>query len=58
MNDQTNASMVSTLCEVLQKRLLEAEIKLEKRKDEIRRLNKELSQKDCVLAKESEIQEE
>ncbi|KAI9557627.1 Tryptophanyl-tR synthetase-like protein [Daphnia sinensis] len=58
MKDQTNASMVSTLCEDLQKQLLEAENKLEKRKDEIHRLNKELSHKDCVLAKGPEIQEE
>ncbi|KAK4016551.1 hypothetical protein OUZ56_031508 [Daphnia magna] len=58
IKDQTNASMVSTLCEDLQKQLLEAENKLEKRKDEIHRLNKELSHKDCVLAKGPEIQEE
>lgn len=58
IKDQTNASMVSTLCEDLQKQLLEAENKLEKRKDEIHRLNKELSHKDCELAKGPEIQEE
>lgn len=58
MKDQTNASMASTMCEDLQKQLLEAENKLEKNKDEIYRLNKELGHKYCMQANEAEIQEE
>jgi chromosome segregation ATPase len=58
IKDQTNASMVSNMCEDLQKQLLEAEAKLEKRKDEIESLKRELSHKDCVDAKGDAIQEE
>lgn len=58
IKDQTNASMVSTMCEDLQKQLLEAETKLEKRKDEIDSLKRELSRKDCVEAKGDAVQEE
>lgn len=58
IKDQTNASMVSSLCEDLQKQLLEAETKLEKRKDKIESLKRELSRKDCVEAKGDAIQEE
>lgn len=58
IKDQTNASMVSTMCEELQKQLLEAEAKLEKRQDEIECLKRELSRKDCIEVKGDAIQEE
>lgn len=58
IKDQNNASMVSTMCEELQKQLLEAEAKLEKRKDEVECLKRELSRKDCIEVKGDAMQEE
>ena len=58
MKEQNNASMMSTMCEDLQKQLLEADTKLERRKDTIETLKQELSRyKDRAKSKDG-FQEE
>ena len=57
IKEQNNASMVSNMCEDLQKQLLEAETLLEKRKEEIERLTEELSRKSRTDA-DSGLQDE
>ena len=53
IKEQNNASVMSSMCEDLQKQILEAESQLEKRKDEIEQLHKEVSRwKNRALAGE------
>lgn len=43
LKEQSNSSAMSNMCEDLQKQMLEADSLLEKRKDEIERLSKEVT---------------
>lgn len=53
MKEQNNASMMSTMCEDLQKQLLEAETKLDKRNDVIESLKQEIGRyKDRAQSKD------
>jgi len=58
IKEQNNASMVSNMCEDLQKQLLEAETLLEKRKEEIERLTEELSRSKSRTDADSGLQDE
>lgn len=58
IKEQNNASMVSNMCEDLQKQLLEAETLLEKRKEEIERLTEELGRSQSRTDADSGLQDE
>ena len=58
IKEQNNASMVSNMCEDLQKQLLQAETLLEKRKEEIESLTEELSHSKSRTAADNELQKE
>lgn len=58
IKEQNNASMVSNMCEDLQKQLLEAETLLEKRREEIERLTEELNRSKSRADADSGLQDE
>lgn len=58
IKEQNNASMVSNMCEDLQKQLLEAETLLEKRREEIERLTEELNRSKSRADADSRLQDE